>query len=702
MIDLNELEDVNLLISDDDRGYFAAKRGELCVRSLFEKIDNWYLTLRNNGYFSKIIDLYVAWHGGSYGDLEDSHSIRFGGEDGELTEIKVNHLRNVGEYIINMTTTTRPSLEARAVNSDFKSQVQTKLANGLLDYYVRDCGLEKYFKNACVYAVACASGWIKVGWNANKGRVVNQREIIEANRKKIINPKIKVPAPEYEGDVEFFNLSPFDVIEDINKENEDHDWRIARTFKNKYDLIAAYPEYAEQIMNIQSTGMLFDRYFNFNHLKTACTDDIPIFEFYHRPTESLPDGRYILFVSEDAILYDGPLPYRRIPLFSMKPSRILGTPLGYTVLFDVLPIQDAADMLYSTILSNQAAFGVQNILMPTGCNIEPSQLAGGLNVLSYNPQQGKPEALQLTSTAPETFNLLNMMINSIETISGINSAIRGNPEASLRSAQAIAMIESNAIQFMSGLQSEYIKLMENVGICTIEILVDYAESPRIASIVGESDAPYTKEFKGIDLADINRVVVDVANPLTKTIAGRVNMADNLLQYQQISAQQYMNIINTGKLEVGTDSIIHEQMLIKAENESLVRGDTPIALSIDQHMEHIKGHRGVLGHPSLRRDKELVQKTLDHIMEHINLLRSTDPELLTVLGEQPLSQGPDQAPPEEGGMDGAVPQPVESLTPEMQASQGVGGRAQNVTLPQGLDEVLPSSIEEQFLELAQGS
>ena len=83
-------------------------------------------------------------------------------------------------------------------------------------------------------------------------------------------------------------------------------------------------------------------------------------------------------------------------------------------------------------------------------------------------------------------------------------------------------------------------------------LNDFAQYPRIANIVGESKRSYVREFIGEDLSDISRVIVDVANPLTKTIAGRVQMADNLLQYKQITPDQYFAIINSGKLEAGIE------------------------------------------------------------------------------------------------------------------------------------------------------
>jgi len=103
----------------------------------------------------------------------------------------------------------------------------------------------------------------------------------------------------------------------------------------------------------------YERY-RFNSLGIYETDDIPVYEFYHKKTESMPDGRYLMFLDYDLVLMDTPMPYDDLPIFRVSAGDIIGTPYGYTPLFDLLPIQDAVNMCFSTVLSNQSAFGVQS------------------------------------------------------------------------------------------------------------------------------------------------------------------------------------------------------------------------------------------------------------------------------------------------------------------------------------------------------
>lgn len=668
--------------------YFANKPGTETAGIVLEKANQWFHNLDINGYLDKLKNAWSAYHGAYYTDTGTGHRVTYSGEQGELVNLPVNHYRNICRHMLTMVTANRPSLDARATNTDYESLVQTKLANGLLDYYMRDKRLEDYLTRAIEHAIVFGSGFVKMEWNSTSGEVydyiepqfetedVLDEESGETTSQQRLddkgNPIEKSKGyPIYEGDVMFSTVSPFDVVFDSTKEDASQlDWVLVRSWKNRFDLAAKYPEYKDEILR-QETKSEKERY-NFNGSFYEKTEDIALYEFYHKKTEAMPDGRYLLFVSDDAVLMDSPMPYRRLPVYRVSPGDILGTPYGYTDTFDLLPIQEAINSLYSAILTNQNAFAVQNVLMPRGSDVIPTSISGGLNLIEYNAQVGKPEALNLTATPPEIFNFITVLEKTMETISGVNSVSRGNPEASLKSGNALALVQSMSLQFISSLQQSYVKLMEDVGTGLIQMLQDFAAVPRIATIVGKSNRTYMKEFTGKDLGSVNRVLVDVGNPLAKTTAGRVQMAEQMLQMGLIKTPEaYISVMNSGKLEVMTDSIDRQLLLIKAENEKMVEGESVLAVAIEPHSLHIKEHRDILADPDLKNDPDLVMRVLNHIQEHINMLRTTDPDLLMHIGEQPLAppganlapagqpNGPDQmngAPPAGGPSDNMAPVP----------------------------------------------
>lgn len=693
--------------------YFAAKSGEDTAKIVLQKANGWFHNLDINGYLDKLRDAWMAYHGAYFTDVGTGHRITFGGEQGELTNLAVNHYRNICRHMHTMVTANRPAMDARATNTDYQSLVQTKLANGLLDYYMREKRLEDYLSRAVEHAIVFGSGYIKMEWNATSGEIHDYMEP-EYETEKSFDPETGEEVesqvlgndgepiekskgfPIYEGDVMFSNASPFDVVFDSTKEDSSkHDWVLVRSPKNRFDLSAKYPEYEDKILK-QPTVNEMDR-FNFASSFYDQTDDIFIYEFYHRKTESMPDGRYLLFMESSDVLMDAPMPYRKLPIYRISPADILGTPYGYTDTFDLLPIQDAINSLYSAILTNQNAFAVQNILSPRGTDVNPSSLSGGLNFIEYNAQIGKPEALNLTSTPPEVFNFIGVLEKAMETISGVNSVSRGNPEASLQSGNALALVQSMSLQFISSLQHSYVKLIEDVGTGLIQMLQDFASVPRIAMIVGKTNRTYMKEFTGEDLSQINRVIVDVGNPLSHTAAGRVQMAEQMLQMSLIKTpEQYMMVVKTGNLETMTDGVDRQLLLIKAENEKMVAGEMVQAIDIEPHSLHIKEHRDVLSDPDLKQDPDLVQRVLSHIQEHIDALRNADPDLLMHIGEQPLGPvggSPAQLPPgpqmNQGDM-GQAPDVMQQqpAAPDISLPEPANPPAPFANLPTDPAEMLP--------------
>ena len=128
-----------------------------------------------------------------------------------------------------------------------------------------------------------------------------------------------------------------------------------------------------------------------------------------------------------------------------------------------------------------------------------------------------------------------------------------------------------AIQFNSGLQQSYAQLLENVGTGLINILKTYASTPRLADIAGKDNAPYMAEWKSDDIQDVSRVLVDLGNPLSQTLAGKMNMAEMLIgmgSINQNNPDALLEVMETGRMDSVTMSGMKEATAIKSENEFL--------------------------------------------------------------------------------------------------------------------------------------
>lgn len=611
-----------------DTKYFAALEADKTADELLRRANSWYKNLYANNYFEIIQRSYMAYHG--MFDNSSGHKISFGGEQGELTQIDVNHYANIAQHIHVMITANKPAFMAKATNADNKSIIQAKLANSLLEYYMKEKKLERYLSKAVESALILGSGFIKMEWNATRG------EIFDVDENNF---------PIHEGDVEFKNVSPFNILFDVNRQTEEQDWVLCRTFKNKHDLIAKYPDLADKITNMKTVSDYFS--YGIDMFRDNKSDDIPVYEFIHVKTESMPSGRYLLFLDDNVVLIDQPNPYPELPVYRISARDIIGTSFGYSPMFPLLQLQDALNSTYSAILSNQAAFAVQSIFVKRGSDISPKSLEGGLNIIEGNEA---PVPINFTNTPAEVFNFAKALEQQMETISGVSSVARGNPEASLRSGTALALIQSTSLQYMSGLQQQYIRLMEDVGTGLINLLKTFAHVPRTVILSGVANKNYVeKEFNANDLVSINRVTVEVANPLSQTHAGRAQIATDLLQYGVIKTpEQYLTVLTSGRLEPLIDPVQRHTNLTRAENEKMMLGLPVRAIALDDHVLHIREHQAVIADPDLR-EGEVADLVYQHILEHIDLMKTTDPGLLSVLNIPSLQQ-PAMPPQTPGGQE----------------------------------------------------
>ncbi len=232
-----------------------------------------------------------------------------------------------------------------------------------------------------------------------------------------------------------------------------------------------------------------------------------------------------------------------------------------------------------------------------------------------------------------------------------------------------------AIQFSMNLQQSYARLVEDLGTGTIQILQDFAAVPRIAAIAGKSNRPLMKEFSGKDLDQIDRVMVDMGNPLTRTTAGKVNLADALAEKNMIDNQdQYIQVVTTGRLEPVIEGKQAELLLIKAENEKLADGQPQRAIITDQHAQHILEHKTVIASPEVRENPNspIMANTLDHIQQHLNFLQTANPALLALIHQQSIAgQPPSNTPaPNPGASQGQAGGPMNAAPPVVQQAEGV--------------------------------
>jgi hypothetical protein len=614
----------------DDLEYWAAADTRTCADEVIKRADDYWRFCKTSNWFENWRKLYYAYNPNRY----IAGQTVMAGESNEYRTIKVNHFHNLLEHIQTLSITDRPAWQPQSSNSDSKSQKQTIIANGVLDYMMREKRVERHLRDATRNALLFCEGFVSEQWDPAKGEAL------------ATDPE--TGETKHQGDLLYNSHEPVDVIRDPNlKHFSQRSWVTVRTYENKYDIAAKYPEYAEEIIGCTMDISAVNHYMAGQFMDRSLeTDQIVILTFYHVKSAGCPDGRQMVMLHDGTVLSDSILLYKHIPLHRIVMADQVGTPMGMSVSIDLLPLQEMLDAHFSTILSINENYSIPKVLLPIGSDIMTDSLSAGFQAISYNSNAGKPEVMMMPTAPDGLFKAMQLLQQDMETISGVNSVSRGNPEASLKSGSALALVQSMAIQFHAPLQQSYIQLLEDVGTATIQIMQDYADSPRIIQIAGKRNKGIIQQsFSNKDIDGISRVQVQVGNPLSKTVSGRLSIAQDLLANHIITnAAEYLMVLETGQLEPMIQGPTSELLNLASENEMLLDGNDIPVLFTDNHVLHIQEHSALASDPLVRGNPEQFGIIAAHLQQHIAML--SDP---TYANFRQLMGQPSLPPPMQPGM-----------------------------------------------------
>lgn len=639
--------------------YWAMAPIDRISNEVLAKFNDYKTWLRTSGYGLKIRTAYETYYG-----FNKQGSINIERDYLDISRISVNHYRSLIKRLHIMVTEAKLAFQPRAINSDSKSLIEADLARGLVEYYGDEKHMNQIFSDAVLGSLIMMETYIHAPWDKNEGYElsVDGEQIIKS------------------GDQCFQLYSPFDCARNTTQDKSN--WYIVREKVNKYDLAALYPEFAEEIKRESMTRDMWDLNwvrpnFQFNNLRMIDDQDhVYKYHLYHARTPAIEQGRHVI-ICANQVLSDGPLLYDKLPVFRLQAGHVLDTCLADSPAIDLLPLQQGLDAIFSALTTNAVNNARQMIYCPDP-NID---IKIGENGQSIVTASAPPVGLNLSANASDSYKLVDMYVQHQQLISGVNDTARGNPQASLKSGNSLALMLAQSIQFVNDLQKNYAAMAGDVSTCLINNIQKFATEEMIAYITGTNRKGSIKKFTAQDVMNIERVTVDLGNPITQTLAGRHELVQQFLQYQIIKdPKQIVSFLRTGELDQTTDSLFSDTMLIKEENEQIKKGEKPVALILDNHSEHILEHKTVFSSPEARTNQDITNAGLAHIQEHIEFMKTMDPELAAVISGQPLpppqpAPMPGQQMPELGGVN--LPN-VPAGTPETVAenySQGLEGLPQ---------------------------
>lgn len=693
------------------KGYWAARPGKELISELRRKEEAFVAAAEARGLI-QVCRIQRAQHYGSdpnasSGPIGDTQTIGLDGEDGEHLRFRINEVRSFANQLFTMALSQRPAFQTLAANTDYDSLAQVDTADNVVSHFYGAKYGEKKERATLERAGLFGLGWTVLAWDKDAGKPLPPEPVAEnplapppvpalpdtgiqapaaaAASAAPTAPSVALPgvpqAPakiQRTGDL-FIHVKPWwqcfhePLVEDF----DDHLWWGYRERRSRWELMRAFPEHREAIRKAQSSDTIAQR---FQGLEDVDSNDDMLWvrHWFHVDCGALEGGRYLIYC-EDIPLNESKktdeldphrkpwvgIPYHDgLPCVPLRPSEYIGTAFGYANLWDMCSINQMLDQIVSDCASNISTFGRQTIVTEEGTEWNLQAIADGHRWLTKPVNAKNPEALMYAAVPEAAKWFLEYLESKFQSISGLNSVVRGAPNANITSGTMAALFHSIAVEFNSALQAAVDEHRERVANKILSMLKQFAEYPMVAEIAGVDERPYLQSFKRDSLVGIDKVKVKTANPMMRTQAGRTEIAQMLIKMNVIQTpEQLIEVLVSGQLKPLYKAPRAQLLRIAWENEELAKGPevttevqqippgmpppppgmplptiryvkTVRALVTDHPQKHILEHMTLLASKQAAQNDALVAAVLAHVDDHMRQWRSMDPALAQMLGFPP--------------------------------------------------------------------
>ena len=350
----------------DDKPWMAYEGAELAARVL-DRFAAHKERLKSSKRHARMLRSWCAYNARGKDGSWDTTEISEGGQAGELTLIKPNEYRNLAQHTLQLATASQPAYDAVAGNTDAESQAQAILGQGLLDYYHHSKGLDELRKRRSETAIVLGESFLLAPWSDNAGAKYLSKPVTQEDGSI-------VEKPVYEGDFDFYVLTPYDVAYPRCKDPSDPPWLIAFVPVNRYDYAELHPAARKEIMAAPTYAEACEDN-EFKDFEKDHDDEIGVFLVWSKPSPAFAGGLDAVVLNDSTVLRTGSLPYKRVPSFRCAPSDVILGSGGYTQFFDVLPLTEAYAAQMSAILSKHSNGAITPMWTPPNSGVSVKDIA---------------------------------------------------------------------------------------------------------------------------------------------------------------------------------------------------------------------------------------------------------------------------------------------------------------------------------------
>ena len=500
------------------------------------------------------------------------------------------------------------SMKVKPATNELKDYAKADISTSVLNQLQKISDFETKKNTAIYWNELCGNCFWLSWWDNSKGEFVGKTGIEGVDSE---GKPFKYEQTYFEGDIDYGLITPYEIYpESMFKQTVEAQRSIileqVKTADEVYDLYGVEVD-GEEVQTFSLTPMASGGGFGYESTVMGIDthtvkNGVKVVTMFERASKKHPEGRLIIIVGEDNLVYYGPLPYGEIPIVQMICREVPGQFFGKSTIEDLIPRQRSYNACKNRIHEYIRRIAIGNLSVEEGSVdvelLEEEGLVPG-KPLIYKNGYNEPKPIMQGNLPGELLQELYNLKSDMEYIAGTSQLmVNGATPAGVTSGTAIqSLMEIDNTRL--SLTGDYVRnSVRKLAQQWLGIYKRYASTKRIINFVGLNnigkvimwskedinsyDVEYIAENELLTSEEMQRQAffelynMGIFTDENGTIPTRVKL--QAMEHMKMGA--YSELMNM--------NMLHLQKA-QSENAFFESGSIPEVDAFDEHEVHIEEH-----------------------------------------------------------------------------------------------------------------
>lgn len=406
------------------------------------------------------------------------------------------------------------------------------------------------------------------------------------------------------GDIAFRSVTPFHIfVADMREREIDDQPYIIQAQVKTLEWVKQF--WAEELAykelspsTIATNTLMDDAYFNLTNTPKTELDSVVVLEVWVKPgtTPLLPKGGLLVIV-EDCLVaaYIDGMPYRHNEYPYTKFEHLSNDSFfADSPIVDLIELQKEFNETRTQIGVNAKRMGNAQLLAQQG-SIVPGRMTNepGQQIL-YRPGTPPPSPLPLQPLPEYVTGQLDRIVTDFEDLSGQHDVSRGQAPPGVTAGTALAFLKETDDAYLTPQYQNIEDAYERIATQTLELFVEFVDSPRKIKVIGTDGAFDTALLSGADIAGGTDVRVEPGSSIGQSMAAKRAAVMDMFSIGILQdPNQALRLLEVGGAQKVLDTVSVAEKKAQRENtkiKSLAKpeGQQLIQQHYAQHLQEMLG------------------------------------------------------------------------------------------------------------------